>query len=99
VGRRLVRIIRVVAVVFVIGGVLAAVVALFDRLWRHFRREQGDETTEVTGSGPHPRGSRSRRMQCLVITPSRTNAAPHGHPGVPESVAAAAAIFVHCNVR
>ena len=53
VGRRLVRMIRVVAIVFAIGGVLVAVVVLFDRLWRG-PREQGDETTEATGSSPLP---------------------------------------------
>jgi len=52
VGRRLVRMIRIVAIVVAIGGVLVAVVVLFDRLWRGFRREESDETTEVTGSGP-----------------------------------------------
>jgi hypothetical protein len=48
VGRRLVRTRRIVATVFVIGGVLFAGVVLFDRLWRVFRRQQGDEITEVT---------------------------------------------------
>ena len=42
VGRRLVRMIRIVAIVFAIGGVLVALVMLFDRLWRGFRREQGE---------------------------------------------------------
>lgn len=52
VGRRLVRMIRIVAIVFTIGGVLIAVVLLFDRFWRGFRREQGDETRGVNGSSP-----------------------------------------------
>jgi len=52
VGRRLVRMIRIVAIVFAIGGVLVAVAVLLDRLWRGFRREEGDETTEVIGRSP-----------------------------------------------
>ena len=52
VGRRLVRMIRIVVIVFTIAGVLVAVVVLFDRFWRGFGREQGDETTEVTSSSP-----------------------------------------------
>jgi len=52
VGRRLVRMIRIVAIVFVIGGVLVAVVVLFDRLWNGFGREQVDETVEVARSSP-----------------------------------------------
>ncbi len=55
-GRRVVRLIRVVAIVIAIGGVLVAVVVLFDRLRRGFYREQGDETTDVTGSSPSPEG-------------------------------------------
>jgi len=54
-GRRVVKMIRVVAIVIAIGGVLVAVVVLFDRLRRGFHREQGDETTDVTGSSPSPR--------------------------------------------
>ena len=37
VGRGLVRMIRIVAIVFVVGGALVAVVVLFDRFWRGFR--------------------------------------------------------------
>jgi hypothetical protein len=44
--------VRIVAIMFAIGGVLVAVVVLLDRLWRGFRREQVDETTQVTGSSP-----------------------------------------------
>jgi hypothetical protein len=57
VGRRLVRMIRFVVIAFAIGAVLVGVAVLFDRLWRGFRREQGDETTEVTGSVPLLTGS------------------------------------------
>jgi hypothetical protein len=52
VGRRLLKMTRIVAIVFAIGGVLVAVLVLFDRLSRGFRREQGDETTEVSRSDP-----------------------------------------------
>jgi len=74
VGRRLVRLIRIVGIVFAIGGVLVAFAVLFDRLWRGLRREEGDETTEVTGSCPlmDSRGARSDRMRRLAITRSRT---------------------------
>jgi hypothetical protein len=54
-GRSVVRMIRVVAVVIAIGGVLVALVVLFDLLRRGFQREPGDETTDVTGSRPSPR--------------------------------------------
>jgi hypothetical protein len=57
VGRRLVRTIRTVAIVFAIVGVLVAVVVLFDRLWHGFRREESNETTEVAGSSPLLRAS------------------------------------------
>ena len=51
-GRRFVRMIRIVAIVFAIGAVLVGMVMLFDRLWRGFRQEESNETTEVTGSSP-----------------------------------------------
>ena len=51
-GRRLVRMIRILAVLFAIGGALVAAVLLFDRLWRAFRTVEGDETTEGAGSSP-----------------------------------------------
>ena len=57
VGRRVVRMIRIVAIVFVIGGAMVAVVVLFDRFRRDFRREQRDETTDATGSSPSPRAA------------------------------------------
>ncbi len=57
VGRRVFRMIRIVAIVFAIGGVLIAVVVLFDRLWRRRHRERGDEVTDATGSSP-PSGGR-----------------------------------------
>ena len=50
VGRRLVKMIRIAAIVFGIGGVLVAVMVVLDRLRRGFRQEQGEETEEVTGS-------------------------------------------------
>ena len=68
VGRRLLRMIRAIAIVFAIAGVLVAVVVLFDRLWRGFHREDGDETTEVTGSSP-------------VLGPSGKREPPDATPG------------------
>jgi hypothetical protein len=56
VGRRLFRMIRIVAIVFAIGGVLVALVVLFDRLWRGFRREEGDETTKDSSPPLGPSG-------------------------------------------
>jgi hypothetical protein len=49
--------IRIIVIVFTIVGVLVAVVVLFDRFWCGFGREQGHETTEVTGSSPLLGGS------------------------------------------
>jgi hypothetical protein len=60
VGRRLIKMTRIVAIVFAIGGVLVAVLVLFDRLSRGFRREKGDETTEVSSSDP-PLGPSGKR--------------------------------------
>lgn len=51
-GRRTVRAIRTVTFVFVIVGALVALAVLFDRLRRGFRRELGEETTEVNDSSP-----------------------------------------------
>ncbi len=68
VGRRLIKMIRIVAIVFAIGGVLVAVVVLFDRLWRGFRREHGDATTEVSSSGP-------------LLGPSGEQESPDATPG------------------
>lgn len=68
VGRGLVRSIRIVVTVLAVGGVLVAVVVLFDRLWRTLRREQADETTEATGSSP-------------LLGPSGTPEPPDGAPG------------------
>jgi len=67
VGRRLVRMIRIVAIVLAIGGALVAVVVLFDR-WRGFHREESDETTEVTGSSP-------------LLAPSGKREPPDATPG------------------
>jgi len=46
-GRRLVKAIRVVAIVFAIGGVLVAAVLLFDRLSQRSRRNQAGETADA----------------------------------------------------
>jgi hypothetical protein len=51
-GRRLVKVIRMVAIVAAIGGVLVAAVVLFDRLSRRRRREEGDATKEVNLPSP-----------------------------------------------
>ncbi len=52
VGRRLVRMIRIVAVVLAIGGVMIVAKVLVDRLWRGFRPERLDENTEASASSP-----------------------------------------------
>jgi len=67
-GRRFVRMMRIVAIVFAIGGVLVAIVLLFDRLWRGFHREESDETSEVTGSSP-------------LLAPSGKQEPPDATPG------------------
>ncbi len=75
VGRRLVRMIRVVAIVFAIGGVLVAVVVLFDRLWRGpENRVTRPQRLPAQAPCRGPRASRSRRMRAL--TTSRTNCSP-----------------------
>ena len=51
-GRRFVKVIRMVAIVFAIGGVLAAAVVLFDRHSQRSRREEGDATKEVNLPSP-----------------------------------------------
>ena len=51
-ARRLLRMLRIAAIVFTIGGTLILVVALLNGRWRGFRREQVDETTQVSGSSP-----------------------------------------------
>ncbi len=43
-GRRLVKVIRMVAIVFAIGGVLVAAVVLIDRLSQRSRQEEVDAT-------------------------------------------------------
>ena len=51
-GRRLVKVIRMVAIVFAIGGVLVAAVVLFDRLSQRRRQEKEDATKEVNLPSP-----------------------------------------------
>lgn len=49
-GRRLVRMIRIAAIVFGIGGILVALVIVLERLRRGVRQEEGDETEDVMSS-------------------------------------------------
>jgi len=51
-GRRFVKVIRMVAIVFAIGGVLVAAFVLFDRLSQRSRQEEGDATKEVNLPNP-----------------------------------------------
>jgi hypothetical protein len=75
-GRCVVRMMRVVAVVIAIGGVLVAVVVLFDLLRRGFQREPGDETTDVTGSRPSPQAM----GEVDPPTDPKDSAEPDPHP-------------------
>jgi hypothetical protein len=47
-GRRLVKLIRVLAVVFAIGGLAVTAVVLLDRFSQRSGREQMDEATDAT---------------------------------------------------
>ena len=51
-GQRLVKVIRMAAIVFAIGGVLVGAVVLFDRLSQRSRREVEGTTKEVNLRSP-----------------------------------------------
>ena len=51
-GRHLVKAIRVLAIVFAIGGVLVAAVVLFDRLSRRSGRDQAGEPADTNPPTP-----------------------------------------------
>jgi hypothetical protein len=50
VGRRVLRMVRTVALIFAIGAAVIGVVVLVERLWRGFRPGGDEETTDAADS-------------------------------------------------